>query len=148
MSFVLRRFAFYAVAIFVAISFNFLIPRLMPGILWMQSCRGTGTYAFRDLGSLQRDAGFRRRSPVAAISAVPEKHCDLGFGSYHHAVSAPVSELLAIKLPWTVGLAGMSTVVSVSIGLLIGTYAAYHRGGFTDKFMPGFWAFVGLCRNR
>ena len=55
----------------------------------------------------------------------------------------PVTELLAVKLPWTLGLAGMSTVICVMIGLIIGTFAAYNRGGFTDRFMPAFWAFMG-----
>ena len=31
MSFVARRFVFYFVAIMVAITFNFIMPRLMPG---------------------------------------------------------------------------------------------------------------------
>ncbi|MFZ9069477.1 MAG: ABC transporter permease, partial [bacterium] len=31
MNFVARRLMFYATAFFLAISFNFLIPRLMPG---------------------------------------------------------------------------------------------------------------------
>ena len=31
MAFILRRLVFYVVAIFVAITFNFLMPRLMPG---------------------------------------------------------------------------------------------------------------------
>jgi len=55
----------------------------------------------------------------------------------------PVTELLSVKLPWTLGLAGMSTVICVMIGLIIGTFAAYNRDGLVDRFMPAFWAFVG-----
>ena len=31
MAFILRRLFFYIIAIFVAITFNFILPRLMPG---------------------------------------------------------------------------------------------------------------------
>ena len=55
----------------------------------------------------------------------------------------PVTELLAIKLPWTLGLAGMSTIICVMIGLIIGTFAAYNRGSFTDRFIPAIAAFMG-----
>ena len=55
----------------------------------------------------------------------------------------PVTELLAIKLPWTLGLAGMSTIICVMIGLIIGTFAAYNRGSLTDRFIPAVSAFMG-----
>jgi len=144
MSFVLRRFAFYAVAIFVAISFNFLIPRLMPGDpVDAIFAAAQGRMPLETLEAYKEMLGFVDGPLWQQYLLYLKSIVTWDLGPTIMLYPLPVSELLAIKLPWTVGLAGMSTVVSVSIGLLIGTYAAYHRGGFTDKFMPGFWAFVG-----
>ena len=144
MSFVLRRFAFYFVAIMVAITFNFIMPRMMPGDpVDALFASAQGRMSLETLAAYKEMLGFVD-GPLHEQYFIYLKSIftwDLGPSIMLYPL--PVSDLLAVKVPWTVGLAGMSTFISVFIGLLIGTYASYHRAGFVDRFMPGSWAFVG-----
>ncbi|UCD92352.1 MAG: ABC transporter permease [Methanobacteriota archaeon] len=56
-------------------------------------------------------------------------------GDFGHSIFAPtmsVSEMIAIALPWTVGLLFTTTVLSWLLGNLIGVIAGYYRRRSTD----------------
>ncbi|MDP6969529.1 MAG: ABC transporter permease [Gammaproteobacteria bacterium] len=144
MSFVVRRFSFYFIAIMVAITFNFVIPRMMPGDpVDALFAAAQGRMPLETLQAYKEMLGFVDGPLWVQYLKYIKSIFTWDLGPTIMLYPLPVTELLAVKVPWTIGLAGMSTVISVMIGLLIGTYASYHRGGFTDRFMPGFWAFVG-----
>jgi peptide/nickel transport system permease protein len=56
----------------------------------------------------------------------------LGAGS----LGTPVSKLIGQGLPWTLGLVGVTTVLAFLLGSLIGTVAAWRRGGIVDSVLP------------
>jgi len=144
MGFILRRLFFYLVAIFVAITFNFLIPRLMPGDpIDALFSSAQGRMPLETLAAYKEMLGFVDGPLWDQYLTYLGSILTWDLGPTIMLYPLPVSELLAAKMPWTLGLAGMSTLISVVIGLLVGTYAAYHLGGFTDRFVPGFWAFLG-----
>ena len=144
MSFILRRFVFYLVAILVAISFNFLIPRLMPGDpVDALFASAQGRMPLETLQAYKEMLGFVEGPLWLQYLQYMKSIFTWDLGPTIMLFPLPVSELLAVKLPWTLGLAGMSTVICVTIGLIIGTFAAYNRGGLTYRFMPAFWAFMG-----
>jgi len=144
MSFILRRLAFYLVAILVAITMNFIMPRMMPGdpvAALFASARGQ--MSLETLQAYKEMLGFVDGPIWVQYFQYLKSIVTWDLGPTIMMYPLPVSELIAAKVPWTVGLAGMSTIIAVFIGLTIGTYAAYNRGGLTDRFMPPFWAFVG-----
>jgi len=144
MNFVVRRFSFYFIAIMVAITFNFVIPRLMPGDpVDALFAAAQGRMPLETLQAYKEMLGFVDGPMWVQYLKYIKSIFTWDLGPTIMLYPLPVTELLAVKVPWTVGLAGMSTVISIFIGLIIGTYASYHRGGFVDRFMPGFWAFVG-----
>jgi peptide/nickel transport system permease protein len=51
---------------------------------------------------------------------------------------AKVTTVIAQTLPWTVILVGTATVISFVVGTLLGIFAAWRRGGWLDRLMPGF----------
>ena len=144
MGFIVRRLSFYLVAIFVAVTFNFLIPRLMPGDpIDALFASAQGRMPLETLAAYKEMLGFVDGPLWDQYLVYLGNIFTWDLGPTIMLYPLPVTELLASKMPWTLGLAGMSTLISVVIGLLIGTYAAYHLGGFTDRFVPGFWAFLG-----
>ena len=40
------------------------------------------------------------------------------------------------KLPWTLGLVGVTTIIAFVIGTLVGVYSAWRRGGRLDAILP------------
>jgi peptide/nickel transport system permease protein len=74
---------------------------------------------------------------------------DLGTSFLFHI---PVSELIAQRFPMTALLAAAALVLILAVGIPLGTYAAYKRGGWVDRIArfvavlgqsaPSFW--VGL----
>lgn len=144
MGFILRRAVFYAIAIFVAITFNFLIPRLMPGDpIDALFASAQGRMPLETLAAYKEMLGFVDGPLWHQYLAYIKSILAWDLGPTIMLFPLPVSELLATKVPWTIGLAGTSTLISVTIGLVVGTYASYNLGGMTDRFAPGFWAFVG-----
>ena len=144
MSFILRRFAFYLVAVLIAISFNFLIPRLMPGDpVDALFASAQGRMPLETLQAYKEMLGFVDGPLWIQYLQYMKSIFTWDLGPTIMLFPLPVTELLAIKLPWTLGLAGMSTIICVMIGLIIGTFAAYNRGSFTDRFIPAIAAFMG-----
>lgn len=77
-------------------------------------------------------------------------HGDLGWSTSRHE---PVTAVLASRAGWTLLLVGAALAVVLTASLLLGTLAAYRRGGFFDRAvraaayaveaMPVFW--IGLA---
>lgn len=129
MNFVVRRFSFYFIAIMVAITFNFVIPRLMPGDpVDALFAAAQGRMPLETLQAYKEMLGFVDGPMWVQYLKYIKSIFTWDLGPTIMLYPLPVTELLAVKVPWTIGLAGMSTVISVMIGLLIGTYASYNRG--------------------
>ena len=140
-----RRLVFYVFAIWVALTVNFLLPRLMPGsplggvlqhlspaqiqanpgiIQTYQALLGGGK------GSIWHDY-------VAYLHRVV--HLDFGISTSNYP--APVSEVIGRVLPYSIFLVGVAFVLSFVLGITIGMVAAWRRGGSFDAIVvPVFMA--------
>lgn len=141
MKYYIRRILFYLITLWAAISLNFLLPRLMPG---------DARSIFID--KLMRSGG--------EITPAMEKSMDLVFGAEDVSLweqylrywenlfqgnlgisitkfPAPVTELIADALPWTLILVGTATIISFILGVGIGAYAGWKRGTAADAIIPG-----------
>jgi len=143
MGFIFRRLFFYALAIFVAISFNFLMPRLMPGdpvdALFVAA---GGKLPPEAIAAYQQMLGFVDGPLWVQYFQYLKSVLTLDLGPAIMMFPVPVKSVLENTLPWTIVLAGTATLISIVAGCFIGLYAAYHRGGFTDRFFPVFWQFI------
>src|ERR1700739_2212084 len=52
------------------------------------------------------------------------------------AQGVPVMKEITTKLPWTLGLVGVTTVIAFVIGTLVGIVSAWRRGGRIDAVLP------------
>lgn len=143
MAFILRRLAFYLLAIFVAITFNFIMPRLMPGdpVDAMFAAAG-GRLPQETLAAYQEMLGFTDGPLWAQYLQYLKSMITFDLGPAIMLFPVPVTEVLGNTLPWTVLLAGTATLFSIAVGCFIGLHASYNRGGFVDRFAPVFWQFV------
>lgn len=138
MRFLVRRLGFLLVALWAALTVNFLIPRLMPG-----------NPAEAIL------ANFRGRLNPSSLKAI---EVALGIGGHQNLFSAygdylrntltgnfgistsyfpvPVTTVISKALPWSLGLVGISTILGFVIGTVIGAVAAWRRGGILDNVLP------------
>lgn len=138
MRFLLRRIIFYAITAWAAITLNFLIPRLMPGNP-VQSLinRFQGQLSTAAVHSLYVLFGLDKHQTLWAQywqywGEILHGNLGISFANF----PIPVAQVIAQALPWTVGLVGMSTVISVVLGTLIGTVIGWRRGTWMDGVLP------------
>ncbi len=52
--------------------------------------------------------------------------------------ATPIASILIYAIPWTVFLVSISLIISFSLGILLGMFMAYRRGGVFDRFFSLF----------
>src|SRR3984885_232355 len=138
MPFIVRRLIFYVVAAWVALTINFIIPRLVPG------------NAVESIMSKFTDLQPSAARAIEAMLGVghPESiwhqywaylvdvaHFNLGTSSSEYP--AQVSTLLGEALPWTIILVGSATVIAFLVGTVLGIAAGWRHGGGLARVLPG-----------
>ncbi|WP_262296711.1 ABC transporter permease [Microvirga sesbaniae] len=133
MAFLFRRLGFYLAAFLAAATVNFFLPRLMPGnpVEIMFSSAGSDLSA-DNLEALKLTFGFVEgplwQQYLAYLHSVFTG--DLGRSIKYFPL--PVTELLGRALVWTVGLMGTATLISFTLGTVLGIMAAWRRGSTFD----------------
>ncbi len=141
----LRRVGFYLVALWAAVTFNFIIPRLMPGdpaeayIAKLQTQQVTREQinAIRELFGVNPNIPLWRQYLDYLTSLL---HGNLGIATSQFPT--PVVEILRQSLPWTIGLVGVAVILSFLIGTLIGMVIAWRRGSWYDTMVPPLLTFL------
>jgi peptide/nickel transport system permease protein len=135
-----RRIGFYVIALWAAVSLNFLIPRLMPGnpvdiMLSKLAQHGPVTPATRHSIELLLGTDSSQSLWSQYVDYLGQLvHGDLGLSVSHYPT--PVSTVIAQTLPWTIGLIGIATVISFVLGVGLGTFAGWKRGSWLDSLIP------------
>ncbi len=129
--YLLRRFAMFLLVVFLAITINFLLPRLMPGDPVEQklsTLAATGGGQIGDISAMVAayQAKFGLDQPIWKQYLNywwDLLHLDLGYSLENYPERVSASILAA--LPWTVGLVGASTLIAFVIGSLLGGLLAW-----------------------
>ena len=137
MRYFVRRFLFYVVTFWAAVTINFLIPRLLPG-------DPVSALLAKHQGSISPDAAesIRALFGIDTNATLWEQYVDYwklllsGDLGTSFAYAAPVSQVIASALPWTIGLVGIATVISFTLGTLLGTGIGWRRGTWADSLLP------------
>jgi peptide/nickel transport system permease protein len=144
MQFLLRRLGFYLIAAFLAITLNFMIPRLMTGDpVQLMFARFQGRLDPRALEGLKETFGFVQ-GPVLQQYATYWQNLlrgDLGIS----VLSFPnkVSEVMSAGMGWTLRLVGTATIIAFAIGTLLGIIAAWRRGKIADTWILPLLSLLG-----
>ncbi|RZU75927.1 peptide/nickel transport system permease protein [Micromonospora kangleipakensis] len=138
MRFLLQRVAFYLFTAWAAITLNFFIPRMVPG-------DPVQSLISRNQGRISADAiqSLRVLFGLDENENVWEQYLDY-WGQLLHGdlglsftfFPAPVSTVIGDSLPWTVGLVGITTIISFLLGTALGVGAGWRRGSWVDGLLP------------
>jgi peptide/nickel transport system permease protein len=133
----LRRLLFYVFAIWVALTLNFLLPRLMPG-----SPIG-GVLQHLSPAQLASNPGIIRTYEALLGGGNTSIWHDyvlylhrlahFNFGISTSNYPSPVSEVIGRTLPYSIFLVGVAFLIAFVIGTTAGMIAAWRRGGAFDN---------------
>lgn len=144
MQYIARRLGFYALAAWVSLTLNFLIPRLMPGdpasVIF---ARFRGQLQPEQLDAMKAAYGLTDAplhiQYVQYVSSMLRG--DLGISI--SAFPSPVTAVISTGLLWTLLLGGVALIISFVLGNILGIFSAWRRGGLLDSILPPILIFVG-----
>ncbi|EHN69539.1 MULTISPECIES: ABC transporter permease [Aliivibrio] len=139
MGFFLRRLSFYFIALVVAATINFIIPRAMPGDpVTMMFANATTQVTPERIEAMKQLLGFVD-GPLYEQYFIYIKNIltwELGTSIKFYPLS--VNDLLGGAFGWSLFLAGTAVILSFSLGSILGIFAAWKRGSAYDTFIsPG-----------
>lgn len=137
---ILRKLGFYLIALWAAVTLNFLIPRLLPGnpvdtLVGKLSQQGPVSPGLRK--ALQ--ALFGEGSNENLWSQYVDYLNGLLHGNLGVSVTyfpTPVVDVIGQAIPWTLGLVGISTILAAALGVMLGAVAGWRRGTWIDSLIP------------
>jgi peptide/nickel transport system permease protein len=135
MNYLAKRGALFLLTLWAALTVNFIIPRVMPGNeaqAVLATFHGANPGA---LHALEIQFGVNVHQSVFASYFQYLGNCLTGqFGVTAQGV--PVMTEIRSKLPWTLGLVGVTTVIAFLIGTIAGATSAWRRGSRLDAVLP------------
>ncbi len=145
MRFLYRRIAFYLIALWASLTLNFFLPRLMPGSpIDYFAAQHHDELANNPhlLDSLRTVLGGSTEPILLQYLHYLGNVAHFDFGVSFSQYPIPVSTILAATIPWTLFLAGVSTVAAFLLGTVLGVAAAWRRGGVLDTILTPFTMFI------
>ena len=140
-----RRLAFYVFAIWVALTINFLLPRLMPGdpvaglLQHLSSSQLSANPGI--VQEYQTLLGGGNHSIWQDYVTYLHRIAHFDFGISTSNYPTQVSEVVGRTLPYSLFLVGVAFLISFVLGTAIGMVAAWRRGRTVDNVvLPAFLA--------
>jgi len=142
------RVAQYGLVLVVAVSLNFLLPRVMPGNpLALLAGAEVGELSPEDRAAVIAEAGLDQPLWVQYL-AYWKSVLTFDFG-YSFRLGRPIDELILERLPWTLLVTLVALVLGGVIGVVLGAFSAWRRGRPSDvgllsgmialESTPSFW---------
>jgi peptide/nickel transport system permease protein len=140
-----RNLITYLIALFIILTLNFLLPRMMPG---------------DPLLAIYGDEALVQMSPQLKADLMERFALDQslwkqfisywaalfrGDLGYSYAFNAPVITIILERLPWTLLLTGLALILSTALGILLGVESGWRRGKPLDSgLLSGMVAISGF----
>ncbi|MGA8207684.1 MAG: ABC transporter permease [Candidatus Dormiibacterota bacterium] len=139
MVYILRRLGLFAATLWACLTINFFLPRLMPGnpaIAMMARYRGR--VSPQTIHALEIAFGVSNHQNVLIQYLEYLGNTAQGrFGTSLTFFPESVDKVIITALPWTLGLVGLTTILSFVLGTLLGMLSAWRRGGrILDSTLP------------
>jgi peptide/nickel transport system permease protein len=133
---IIRRLGLYLLTAWVAITVNFALPRLMPGNP-IQDLIGKiqSQVTPAEIKAIRLSFGDTNQGWLGQYFTYITQmfHGNLGISI---TLGAPVTSILRESVPWTVGLIGVSTIISFVVGTFAGAMLGWTRGSRFDSLIP------------
>src|SRR5579864_665350 len=135
MRYLARRGGLFLVTLWAALTVNFIIPRVMPGNeaqAVLATFRNVNPAA---LHALEIQFGVNVHQSLLSSYFQYLGNCLSGQLGVD-AQGVPVLHEITSKMPWTLGLVGVTTVLAFVFGTMVGIFSAWKRGGKLDAVLP------------
>jgi peptide/nickel transport system permease protein len=143
-TYLVKRFGQLVLIVFIAVSVNFIIPRLLPGdpvetaLARLQSTGGAQNVDIQAIAAAYRSKYGLDQPLLAQYVKYWQDLFRLDLGVSFKDFPETVSTKIANALPWTVGLLAAATVIAFTIGSLFGGLLAWPGTGRGIRaFVPG-----------
>ncbi len=131
----------YLLVLWIAVTLNFALPRLMPGNpLALLAGEEVNLLTPQQRAQLMASVGLDQPLPVQYWRYL--QNLARGDFGYSFQKNKPITTILADRLPWTLLLTGTSLIISTIIGVTLGALAAWKRGGRGDVGLLGVFVFL------
>ncbi len=136
-----HRLLQYGLVVFVTISLNFLLPRLMPGNpLVLLAGEDAALLPAETRAQILEEHGLNQPLWKQYTRYLGDLvRADWG---YSYQQKRPIIEILKERLPWTILLTGTSLLLSTLLGVVSGVLAAWRRGQASDLGILSFFIFL------
>jgi peptide/nickel transport system permease protein len=136
MRYAVRKIGLFFLTLWAALTVNFALPRLMPG--------SPVDSALAKLAQSGQQITNAQRHAVEVQLGVPntnlfKQYIDylgntarFNFGRSYSFPTETVATTIGKALPWTLVLVGMATIISFTVGTLLGVFAGWRRGRPAD----------------
>ena len=143
-TYLLKRFGQLVLIVFIAVSVNFIIPRLLPGdpvetaLARLQSTGGAQNVDIQAIAAAYRSKYGLDQPILSQYVKYWQDLFRLDLGVSFANFPETVSTKIANALPWTVGLLATATIIAFSVGSLLGGLLAWPGTGRSVRaFVPG-----------
>ncbi|MDK2945090.1 MAG: peptide/nickel transport system permease protein [Mesotoga sp.] len=143
MAYFARKIGLLLFALFVAVTLNFFIPRMMPGDPAQDLMDKMQGIPLESLEAIKAAFGVDSTDPL--LLQYGKYLLNLIKGDLGISISrfpTPVGRVLQVAVPWTVGLMGTATIISFFLGTIIGIGVAWKRNTKLASFTVGLFIFV------
>lgn len=150
---IVQKLALFVATLWAALTFNFILPRLMPGspadsVIERMTQSGVAvTAAMRRAIGIQ--LGLPHTSLLVQYGDYLANVARLRLGISSSIPGESVMRALEVAAPWSLALVGSTTITTFFLGTLLGVYAAWHRQSRIDQLVtigttltssfPPFW---------
>ena len=149
MRYIGRKLIPYTITVFVAITANFFIPRLIPGdpiTVMLNRMGGTGASTADGAEIVE---AYKKQFGLDGSWLTQYKNYILNLfqgdlGPSIMAFPMTVHEILMTAIPWTIGLLVVATVISWVLGNLLGVLIGWRRESKTNSVI----LYLSLCLNQ
>ena len=145
MKYILRRFAFFLVTLWAAVTLNFLIPRLQPGDpaeSIVRQITGEGQSASGQQLNPNQVKAVQVMLGIDTDQSMPEQYRAYwtniirgDFGISYTYFPYPVLDIIKDAAPWSIVMVLVTTAIGFTVGCALGAWSAWKRGSFFDSFM-------------
>lgn len=146
------KILFYLITLFVAFSIVFFFLRLIPGdpvsrfirLIEQRYSIQLAQVTQEVISEYKRRFGLEGDIMTQYVSYLKQVFLKFDLGPSFLNFPNPVQDLIAWRLPWSIGLLGAATLISWAIGIIAGTLVGWKRGSKIDSIMFT----ISLCMSQ
>jgi len=135
--YLIQRLLFLILSLWAAVTINFILPRMMPGNpAGIMFAKFQGKLSSSAIKALETAFGFNHNPMIiqyfSYLKGLVTGHWGVSFTYF----PTPVTQVISGSIPWTIGLVGISTIISFVFGTALGMLIAWRRNGALDSILP------------